>query len=175
MCNQQHSLHNLTLLSLPPVQDSLGGVHGAHSSSGGSTSSLSTPPSVSHSPPQQPGQINGVGVALGAGGAMPSAMLGGAGAAGVPVGLMGALQGAQAGGGVLGMSGIVGALNGVIHTSGPALGQNASPLQQQQPHGTPTANIVTSGAMPINRSVAHTIGWNVMEQNVRMEYYRIER
>ncbi|XP_063063434.1 protein AF-10 isoform X7 [Engraulis encrasicolus] len=137
-----------------PTQDSLGGVHGAHSSSGGSTSSLSTPPSVSHSPPQQPGQINGVGVALGAGGAMPSAMLGGAGAAGVPVGLMGALQGAQAGGGVLGMSGIVGALNGVIHTSGPALGQNASPLQQQQPHGTPTANIVTSGAMPINSGAA---------------------
>ncbi|KAJ8010807.1 hypothetical protein DPEC_G00078970 [Dallia pectoralis] len=57
-------------------------------SSGGSTSSLSTPPSVSHSPPQPP-QLNGV--------AMGTLMLGG--------------------GTGLGMGGVVGALNGVIQTT----------------------------------------------------------
>ncbi|XP_076131138.1 protein AF-10 isoform X3 [Alosa pseudoharengus] len=105
-------------------QDSLPGGHG-NSSSGGSTSSLSTPPSVSHSPPQQ--QVNGALLPPSAG------MLAGA---GVGMGLMG--------GGI--MSGIVGALNGVIHAS-PALGQNASPLQQH------AASVVTSGAMPISSSV----------------------
>uniref|UniRef100_A0AAV2L9B6 MLLT10 histone lysine methyltransferase DOT1L cofactor n=1 Tax=Knipowitschia caucasica TaxID=637954 RepID=A0AAV2L9B6_KNICA len=65
---------------------------GGHSSSG-STSSLSTPPSVSQSPPQ----INGVG-ALGAG----------------VSGLMGTLGA----GATLGMGGIVGTLNGVIQTPG---------------------------------------------------------
>ncbi|XP_041923307.1 LOW QUALITY PROTEIN: protein AF-10 [Alosa sapidissima] len=104
-------------------QDSLPGGHG-NSSSGGSTSSLSTPPSVSHSPPQQ--QVNGALLPPSAG------MLAGA---GVGMGLMG--------GGI--MSGIVGALNGVIHAS-PALGQNASPLQQH------AASVVTSGAMPISSS-----------------------
>ncbi|XP_041717598.2 protein AF-10 isoform X3 [Coregonus clupeaformis] len=57
-------------------------------SSGGSTSSLSTPPSVSHSPPQPP-QLNGV--------AMGTMMLGG--------------------GAGLGMGGVVGVLNGVIQTT----------------------------------------------------------
>lgn len=73
-------------------------------------------------------------------GAAPSGVMAGA---GVPAGLMGALQG---GGGALAMSGIVGALNGVIHTS-PALGQNASPLQQ---HAAAATSVVTSGALPIN-------------------------
>lgn len=72
---------------------------GGHSSSG-STSSLSTPPSVSQSPPQP--QMNGVG-ALGAG----------------VSGLMGAL-------GAVG--GIVGALNGVIQTPGGAHTTGASAL-----------------------------------------------
>uniref|UniRef100_A0A8C6S906 Uncharacterized protein n=1 Tax=Neogobius melanostomus TaxID=47308 RepID=A0A8C6S906_9GOBI len=72
---------------------------GGHSSSG-STSSLSTPPSVSQSPPQP--QMNGVG-ALGAG----------------VSGLMGAL-------GAVG--GIVGALNGVIQTPGGVHTTGASAL-----------------------------------------------
>ncbi|XP_072306776.1 protein AF-10 isoform X3 [Eucyclogobius newberryi] len=79
--------------SLPAAaQDSA--LCGGHSSSG-STSSLSTPPSVSQSPPQP--QINGLGP-LGAG----------------VSGLMGALGTGAA----LGMGGIVGALNGVIQTPG---------------------------------------------------------
>uniref|UniRef100_A0A8D3DM22 MLLT10 histone lysine methyltransferase DOT1L cofactor n=1 Tax=Scophthalmus maximus TaxID=52904 RepID=A0A8D3DM22_SCOMX len=83
---------------------------GGHSSSG-STSSLSTPPSVSQSPPQP--QLNGVAV-----GATPAGL-------GGVAGLMGALG--------AGMGGIVGALNGVIqmpagtagphtHTTGAAAG-----------------------------------------------------
>ncbi|KAM3593067.1 uncharacterized protein V6R79_005421 [Siganus canaliculatus] len=68
---------------------------GGHSSSG-STSSLSTPPSVSQSPPQP--QLNGVATGVGA----APAGLGGV------AGLMGALG--------AGMGGIVGALNGVIQT-----------------------------------------------------------
>ncbi|XP_041717596.2 protein AF-10 isoform X2 [Coregonus clupeaformis] len=71
--------------SLPiPAQDSVS----CGRSSGGSTSSLSTPPSVSHSPPQPP-QLNGV--------AMGTMMLGG--------------------GAGLGMGGVVGVLNGVIQTT----------------------------------------------------------
>uniref|UniRef100_A0A8L0DK56 MLLT10 histone lysine methyltransferase DOT1L cofactor n=1 Tax=Oncorhynchus mykiss TaxID=8022 RepID=A0A8L0DK56_ONCMY len=71
--------------SLPiPAQDSVS----CGRSSGGSTSSLSTPPSVSHSPPQ-PHQLNGV--------AMGTMMLGG--------------------GAGPGMGGIVGVLNGVIQTT----------------------------------------------------------
>ncbi|XP_034562011.1 protein AF-10 [Notolabrus celidotus] len=66
---------------------------GGHSSSG-STSSLSTPPSVSQSPPQ----LNGV-PGVGSGGV---------------AGLMGALGAGSA----MGMGGIVGALNGVIQTPG---------------------------------------------------------
>ncbi|XP_034145124.1 protein AF-10 isoform X2 [Esox lucius] len=71
--------------SLPmPTQDSVS----CGRSSGGSTSSLSTPPSVSHSPPQPP-QLNGV--------AMGTLMLGG--------------------GTGLGLGGAAGALNGVIQTT----------------------------------------------------------
>ncbi|KAF0028195.1 hypothetical protein F2P81_019282 [Scophthalmus maximus] len=95
--------------SLPvAAQDSMS--CGGHSSSG-STSSLSTPPSVSQSPPQP--QLNGVAV-----GATPAGL-------GGVAGLMGALG--------AGMGGIVGALNGVIqmpagtagphtHTTGAAAG-----------------------------------------------------
>ncbi|TNM96205.1 hypothetical protein fugu_015866 [Takifugu bimaculatus] len=70
---------------------------GGHSS-GGSTSSLSTPPSVSQSPPQP--QLNG-------GTMVPGT---------APVGLGGVagLMGALGTGNSMGMSGIVGALNGVI-------------------------------------------------------------
>uniref|UniRef100_A0A8C7NWD2 MLLT10 histone lysine methyltransferase DOT1L cofactor n=1 Tax=Oncorhynchus mykiss TaxID=8022 RepID=A0A8C7NWD2_ONCMY len=71
-------------LSLSLSQDSVS----CGRSSGGSTSSLSTPPSVSHSPPQ-PHQLNGV--------AMGTMMLGG--------------------GAGPGMGGIVGVLNGVIQTT----------------------------------------------------------
>ncbi|XP_076014165.1 protein AF-10 isoform X3 [Genypterus blacodes] len=71
---------------------------GGHSSSG-STSSLSTPPSVSQSPPQP--HLNGV---AGAGTA----------ATGGVAGLMGALGAGSA----LGMGGIVGAMNGVIQMPG---------------------------------------------------------
>ncbi|XP_052357255.1 protein AF-10-like isoform X5 [Oncorhynchus keta] len=67
-----------------PAQDSVS----CGRSSGGSTSSLSTPPSISHSPPQPP-QLNGV--------AMETMLLGG--------------------GAGLGMGGIVGVLNRVIQTT----------------------------------------------------------
>ncbi|CAF97971.1 unnamed protein product, partial [Tetraodon nigroviridis] len=67
-------------------------------SSGGSTSSLSTPPSVSQSPPQP--QLNG-------GAALPAVAPAGLGRV---AGLMGALGAA----GSLGIGGMVGALNGVI-------------------------------------------------------------
>ncbi|XP_069561643.1 protein AF-10 isoform X2 [Brachyistius frenatus] len=72
---------------------------GGHSSSG-STSSLSTPPSISQSPPQP--QLNGVATVGGAPGGL-----------GGVAGLMGALGAGSA----LGMGGIVGALNGVIQTA----------------------------------------------------------
>ncbi|XP_068437789.1 protein AF-10 isoform X2 [Clinocottus analis] len=81
-----------------PVAAQDGASCGGHSSSG-STSSLSTPPSVSQSPPQP--QMNGV-AAVGT----AAARLGGV------AGLMGALGAGSA----LGMAGIVGALNGVIQT-----------------------------------------------------------
>lgn len=71
---------------------------GGHSSSG-STSSLSTPPSVSQSPPQS--QLNGIASV----GSAPAGL-------GGVTGLMGALGA----GSTLGMGGIVGALNGVIQT-----------------------------------------------------------
>eukprot|EP00063_Salmo_salar_P062385 XP_014037220.1 PREDICTED: protein AF-10-like [Salmo salar] len=67
-----------------PAQDSVS----CGRSSGGSTSSLSTPPSISYSPPQPP-QLNGV--------AMGTMLLGG--------------------GAGLGMGGIVGVLNRVIQTT----------------------------------------------------------
>uniref|UniRef100_A0A673NE72 Protein AF-10-like n=1 Tax=Sinocyclocheilus rhinocerous TaxID=307959 RepID=A0A673NE72_9TELE len=128
---------SLTLLcflySFSFFQDPLSGGH----SSGSSTSSLSTPPSAAHSPPQQ--QMNGVGmagVAIQPGNANSSLPA----IAGV-TGLMGALQGNH-----LAMSGIVGALNGVIQTS-PSLAQNKSPL----PH--PSA--ATSTSLPMSNSLSN--------------------
>ncbi|XP_037311574.2 protein AF-10 isoform X1 [Pungitius pungitius] len=88
-----------------PVAAQDGASCGGHSSSG-STSSLSTPPSVSQSPPL----LNGVAAA----GAGPG-RLGGV------AGLMGALGAGSA----LGMAGIVGALNGVIQTPPGAAGPHA--------------------------------------------------
>uniref|UniRef100_H2SFU4 MLLT10 histone lysine methyltransferase DOT1L cofactor n=1 Tax=Takifugu rubripes TaxID=31033 RepID=H2SFU4_TAKRU len=89
---------------------------GGHSS-GGSTSSLSTPPSVSQSPPQP--QLNG-------GTMVPGT---------APVGLGGVagLMGALGTGNSMGMSGIVGALNGVI----------------QAPTGT-TSPLTTGITLPVN-------------------------
>ncbi|KAM7370009.1 hypothetical protein PAMP_011295 [Pampus punctatissimus] len=96
---------------------------GGHSSSG-STSSLSTPPSVSQSPPQLNG-VAGVGTA--------PAGLGGV------AGLMGALGAGSA----LGMGGIVGALNGVIQT----------PVGTASPH-THTTGAATAVTLPVNNSAA---------------------
>ncbi|XP_052452764.1 protein AF-10 isoform X4 [Carassius gibelio] len=125
----------LTESSQPlPTQHPLSGGH----SSGSSTSSLSTPPSAAHSPPQQ--QVNGVGMAGlavqpgNANSTLPAI-------AGV-TGLMGALQGNH-----LAMSGIVGTLNGVIQTS-PSLPQNSSPL----PH--PSA--ATSASLPMSNSLSNS-------------------
>ncbi|XP_060949799.1 LOW QUALITY PROTEIN: protein AF-10 [Limanda limanda] len=98
---------------------------GGHSSSG-STSSLSTPPSVSQSPPQP--QLNGVS----AGGANP------AGHGGV-AGLMGALGTGSA----LGIGGIVGALNGVIQTQA----GTGSPHQH-------TSGAATGVTLPVNNNAA---------------------
>lgn len=92
---------------------------GGHSSSG-STSSLSTPPSVSQSPPQP--QLNGVV------GANPAGL-------GGVAGLMGALGAGSA----LGMGGIVGALNGVIQT----------PAGTASPH-THTTGAATGVTLPVN-------------------------
>ncbi|XP_052452762.1 protein AF-10 isoform X2 [Carassius gibelio] len=126
----------LTESSQPlPTQHPLSGGH----SSGSSTSSLSTPPSAAHSPPQQ--QVNGVGMAGlavqpgNANSTLPAI-------AGV-TGLMGALQGNH-----LAMSGIVGTLNGVIQTS-PSLPQNSSPL----PH--PSA--ATSASLPMSNSLSNSM------------------
>ncbi|XP_051969691.1 protein AF-10-like isoform X1 [Xyrauchen texanus] len=134
----------LTESSQPlPTQDPLSGGH----SSGSSTSSLSTPPPAAHSPPQQ--QVNGVGMARvaiqpgNANSCLP-------GIAGV-TGLMGALQGNH-----LAMSGIVGALNGVIQTS-PNLAQNSSPL----PH--PSA--VTSSSLPMFNSLNSSAARLLTEQH----------
>uniref|UniRef100_A0A673G3R1 MLLT10 histone lysine methyltransferase DOT1L cofactor n=1 Tax=Sinocyclocheilus rhinocerous TaxID=307959 RepID=A0A673G3R1_9TELE len=119
---------SLTLLcflySFSFFQHPLSGGH----SSGSSTSSLSTPPSAAHSPPQQ--QVNGVGMAgvVVQPGNVNSTLPAIAGV----TGLMGTLQGNH-----LAMSGIVGTLNGVIQTS-PSLAQNNSPL----PH--PSAATSTS-------------------------------
>uniref|UniRef100_A0A3B5B4B1 MLLT10 histone lysine methyltransferase DOT1L cofactor n=1 Tax=Stegastes partitus TaxID=144197 RepID=A0A3B5B4B1_9TELE len=98
---------------------------GGHSSSG-STSSLSTPPSVSQSPPQP--QINGVAAV----GAAPAGL-------GGVAGLMGALGAGSA----LGMGGIVGALNGVIQT----------PAGTASPH-THTTGAATGVTLPVNNSAA---------------------
>ncbi|XP_040921746.1 protein AF-10 isoform X2 [Toxotes jaculatrix] len=99
---------------------------GGHSSSG-STSSLSTPPSVSQSPPRP--QVNGAATA----GAAPAGL-------GGVAGLMGALG---AGSAALGMGGIVGALNGVIQT----------PAGTGSPH-THTTGAATGVTLPVNNSAA---------------------
>ncbi|XP_028288861.1 protein AF-10 isoform X2 [Parambassis ranga] len=98
---------------------------GGHSSSG-STSSLSTPPSVSQSPPQP--QLNGVATV----GAAPAGL-------GGVTGLMGALGA----GSTLGMGGIVGALNGVIQT----------PAGTGSPH-THTTGGATGITLPVNNNTA---------------------
>ncbi|XP_022622020.1 protein AF-10 isoform X2 [Seriola dumerili] len=98
---------------------------GGHSSSG-STSSLSTPPSVSQSPPQP--QLNGVATV----GTTPAGL-------GGVAGLMGTLGAGNA----LGMGGIVGALNGVIQTPGGT----------GSPH-THTTGAATGVTLPVNNSSA---------------------
>ncbi|XP_029002725.1 protein AF-10 isoform X2 [Betta splendens] len=113
-----------TDLSLPvSAQDNAS--CGGHSSSG-STSSLSTPPSVSQSPPQP--QLNGVATA----GPAPAGL-------GGVAGLMGALGA----GSTLGMGGIVGALNGVIQT----------PAGTASPH-THTTGAATGVTLPVSNSSA---------------------
>ncbi|XP_026147647.1 protein AF-10 isoform X3 [Mastacembelus armatus] len=108
--------------SLPAAaQDSMS--CGGHSSSG-STSSLSTPPSVSQSPPQ----LNGVAAV----GTTPAGL-------GGVAGLMGALGA----GSTLGMGGIGGALNGVIQT----------PTGTASPH-THTTGAATGVTLPVNNSSA---------------------
>ncbi|XP_023272688.1 protein AF-10 isoform X1 [Seriola lalandi dorsalis] len=100
---------------------------GGHSSSG-STSSLSTPPSVSQSPPQP--QLNGVATV----GTTPAGL-------GGVAGLMGTLGAGNA----LGMGGIVGALNGVIQTPGGT----------GSPH-THTTGAATGVTLPVNNSSSAT-------------------
>lgn len=103
--------------SLPAVaQDSAS--CGGHSSTG-STSSLSTPPSVSQSPPQA--QLNGVAAV----GTTPAVL-------GSVTGLMGAFGASS----TLGMGGIVGALNGVIQT----------PAGTASPHTTGSATVANNSA-----------------------------
>ncbi|XP_078137339.1 protein AF-10 isoform X2 [Sander vitreus] len=108
-----------------PVAAQDGASCGGHSSSG-STSSLSTPPSVSQSPPQP--QLNGVAAV----GTAPAGL-------GGVAGLMGALGAGSA----LGMGGIVGALNGVIQT----------PAGTVSPH-THTTGAVTGIMLPVNNGAA---------------------
>ncbi|XP_031137764.1 protein AF-10 isoform X2 [Sander lucioperca] len=108
-----------------PVAAQDGASCGGHSSSG-STSSLSTPPSVSQSPPQP--QLNGVAAV----GTAPAGL-------GGVAGLMGALGAGSA----LGMGGIVGALNGVIQT----------PAGTVSPH-THTTGAVTGVMLPVNNGSA---------------------
>ncbi|XP_034016756.1 protein AF-10 isoform X2 [Thalassophryne amazonica] len=90
----------------------------------GSTSSLSTPPSVSQSPPQ----VNGVATI----GVAPAGL-------GGVAGLMGALGAGSA----LGMGGIVGALNGVIQT----------PVGTASPHAHTTGS-TTGVTLPVSNSAA---------------------
>ncbi|XP_065114137.1 protein AF-10 isoform X5 [Paramisgurnus dabryanus] len=133
-----------------PTQDHLSGGH----SSGSSTSSLSTPPSAAHSPPQQ--QVNGVGmagVAIQPGNANSSLP----GIAGV-TGLIGALQGNH-----LAMSGIVGALNGVIQTS-PNLTQNTSPMTSH-PSAATSASLPSSSLNNSVTSVKTSTARHLTEQH----------
>ncbi|KAJ8418730.1 hypothetical protein AAFF_G00002290 [Aldrovandia affinis] len=134
-----------------------------HSSS---SSSLSTPPSVGHSPPQpgqQQQQVNGMGMMAGA---MQSVTMGATtsslpGMANV-TGFMGALQGGQ-----LAMSGIVGALNGVIQSS-PSLAQNSSP------HSHPAVVPSVSLSIPstLNNSSTTTAKTSVARLGLLSEQHR---
>uniref|UniRef100_A0AAY5EFZ6 MLLT10 histone lysine methyltransferase DOT1L cofactor n=1 Tax=Electrophorus electricus TaxID=8005 RepID=A0AAY5EFZ6_ELEEL len=113
------------------THDLLSGGH----SSGSSTSSLSTPPSASHSPSQK--QLNGL--------AVPAATPAPAGASLPGMGvssLAGALQSGHA---------AVTALNGVIQTS-PGLPQNASPLPH--PAGNPVSSVATA-SLPMSGSFSN--------------------
>uniref|UniRef100_A0A9J8BZ43 MLLT10 histone lysine methyltransferase DOT1L cofactor n=1 Tax=Cyprinus carpio carpio TaxID=630221 RepID=A0A9J8BZ43_CYPCA len=156
------TFHPLTTPSSPSLiwsphscQDPLSGGH----SSGSSTSSLSTPPSAAHSPPQQ--QINGVGmagVAIQPGNANSSLPA----IAGV-TGLMGALQGNH-----LAMSGIVGALNGVIQTS-PSLAQNSSPL--------PHHSAATSASLPMSNSLSNSAArlFNDQHRQILLHQHQLQQ
>uniref|UniRef100_A0AAX7VSJ9 MLLT10 histone lysine methyltransferase DOT1L cofactor n=1 Tax=Astatotilapia calliptera TaxID=8154 RepID=A0AAX7VSJ9_ASTCA len=118
---------------------------GGHSSSG-STSSLSTPPSVSQSPPQP--QLNGV-ASVG----VTPAGLGGV------AGLMGALGAGSA----LGMGGIVGALNGVIQT----------PAGTSSPH-THTTGAATGVTLPVNNNAAR-IGLLSEQQRLLLQQHQLHQ
>ncbi|XP_030612395.1 protein AF-10 isoform X2 [Archocentrus centrarchus] len=131
--------------SLPvAVQDSTS--CGGHSSSG-STSSLSTPPSVSQSPPQP--QLNGV-ASVGA----TTAGLGGV------AGLMGALGAGSA----LGMGGIVGALNGVIQT----------PAGTSSPH-THTTGAAAGVTLPVNTNAARIGLLSEQQQRLLLQQHQLQQ
>ncbi|XP_076617562.1 protein AF-10 isoform X4 [Chaetodon auriga] len=117
---------------------------GGHSSSG-STSSLSTPPSVSQSPPQP--QLNGVAAV----GTAPAGL-------GGVAGLMGALGAGSA----LGMGGIVGALNGVIQT----------PAGTGSPH-THTTGTTTGVTLPVNNSSSATSKNSAARLGLLSEQHRL--
>ncbi|XP_056220296.1 protein AF-10 isoform X3 [Seriola aureovittata] len=118
---------------------------GGHSSSG-STSSLSTPPSVSQSPPQP--QLNGVATV----GTTPAGL-------GGVAGLMGTLGAGNA----LGMGGIVGALNGVIQTPG---GTGI-------PH-THTTGAATGVTLPVNNSAAR-LGLLSEQQRLLLQQHQLQQ
>ncbi|XP_061093781.1 protein AF-10 isoform X3 [Conger conger] len=129
-----------------------------HSSS---SSSLSTPPSVAHSPPQPPSQVqqvNGMGVAGGAAAASLPGMAG-------VTGLMGALQG-----GPLAMSGIVRALNGVIQTP-PGLAQNSSPLSH--PAAVPNASLSIPSSL--NNSVARLGLLSEQQRQILLHQHQLQQ
>ncbi|XP_022622019.1 protein AF-10 isoform X1 [Seriola dumerili] len=117
---------------------------GGHSSSG-STSSLSTPPSVSQSPPQP--QLNGVATV----GTTPAGL-------GGVAGLMGTLGAGNA----LGMGGIVGALNGVIQTPGGT----------GSPH-THTTGAATGVTLPVNNSSSATSKTSAARLGLLSEQHRL--
>ncbi|XP_026217843.1 protein AF-10 [Anabas testudineus] len=118
---------------------------GGHSSSG-STSSLSTPPSVSQSPPQP--QLNGVATV----GTTPAGL-------GGVAGLMGAIGAGSA----LGMGGIVGALNGVIQT----------PAGTASPH-THTTGAATGITLPVNNSAAR-LGLLSEQQRLLLQQHQLQQ
>ncbi|KAM6977332.1 protein AF-10 [Aplochiton taeniatus] len=133
--------------SLPmPAQDNAS----CGRSSSGSTSSLSTPPSVSQSPPQ----LNGV-----------AAMGTAPGGLGV-TGLMGAL-----GAGVpLGMTGIVGALNGVIQNPQGM----ASPLAHPSASGTSMALPVNHSGSATAKSSASRLGLSE-QQRLFLQQHQLQQ